>query len=63
MAKNRSIKVVSQSGYNYKAISTEKIAIALGVSSKTIKRHIKEMYNVSYIGRGFSGHWEIKDDE
>ena len=44
-------------------ISTEKIAIALGVSSKAIKRHIKEMYNVSYIGRGFSGHWEIKDDE
>ena len=44
-------------------ISTEKIAIALGVSSKTIKRHIKEMYNVSYIGRGFSGHWENKDDE
>ena len=44
-------------------ISTEKIAIALGVSSKTIKRHIKEMYNVSYIGRGFSGHWEITDDE
>ena len=44
-------------------ISTEKIAIALGVSSKTIKRHIKEMDNVNYIGRGFSGHWEIKDDE
>lgn len=42
-------------------ISTEKIAIALGVSSKTIKRHIKEMDNVSYIGRGFSGHWEITD--
>lgn len=31
-------------------ISTEKIAIALGVSSKTIKRHIKEMDNVNYIG-------------
>ena len=44
-------------------ISTEKIAIALGVSSKTIKRQIKEMDNVSYIGRGFSGHWEITDDE
>ena len=44
-------------------ISTEKIAIALGVSSKTIKRHIKEMDNVSFVGRGFSGHWEIKDDE
>lgn len=44
-------------------ISTEKIAIALGVSSKTIKRHIKEMDNVNYYGRGFSGHWEIKDNE
>lgn len=44
-------------------ISTEKMAIALGVSSKTIKRHIKEMDNVRYIGRGFSGHWEIADDK
>lgn len=43
-------------------ISTEKMAIALGVSSKTIKRHIKEMDNVSFVGRGFSGHWEIMDD-
>ncbi len=42
-------------------ISTEKMAIALGVSSKTIKRHIKEMDNVCYVGRGFSGHWEITD--
>lgn len=44
-------------------ISTEKMAIALGVSSKTIKRHIKEMDNVRYSGRGFSGHWEIADDK
>lgn len=44
-------------------ISTEKMAIVLGVSSKTIKRHIKEMNNVCYVGRGFSGHWEITDDE
>lgn len=42
-------------------MSTEKMAIVLGVSSKTIKRHIKEMDNVCYIGRGFSGHWEIAD--
>lgn len=28
-------------------ISTEKMAIALGVSSKTIKRHIKEMNNIA----------------
>lgn len=44
-------------------ISTEKMAIVLGVSSKTIKRHIKKMNNVCYVGRGFSGHWEITDDE
>ena len=44
-------------------ISTEKIAVALGVSSKTIKRQIKEMDNVTYVGSGFSGHWEIKDNE
>lgn len=44
-------------------ISTEKIAIALGVSSKTIKRHIKEMDNVNYIGHGFSGYWKISDNE
>ena len=44
-------------------ISTEKMAIALGVSSKTIKRHIKEMDNVCYVGRGFSGHWGITDKE
>ena len=44
-------------------ISTEKMGIALGVSSKTIKRHIKEMDNICYVGRGFSGHWEITDKE
>lgn len=43
-------------------ISTEKIAITLGVSSKTIKRHIKQMDNVNYVGRGFSGHWEITEN-
>ena len=42
-------------------MSTEKMAIALGVSSKTIKRHIKQMENVNYVGHGFSGHWEITD--
>ena len=33
----------------------------LGVSSKTIKRRIKGMDNVCYIGSGYSGHWEIID--
>lgn len=44
-------------------ISTEKIATALGISSRTVKRHIKMMPNIQFIGRGFSGHWEIKEDK
>lgn len=40
-------------------ISTEKMAMALGVSSKTIKRHIAKMENIYYVGRGTNGHWEI----
>ena len=42
-------------------ISTDSMAMLLGVSSKTIKRRIKEMDNVHYIGSGYSGHWEIID--
>lgn len=42
-------------------ISTEKIAMALGASSKTIKRHIKEIDNIQFVGRGVNGHWEIND--
>ena len=42
-------------------ISAEKMSVILGVSSKTIKRHIKAMPHVVYIGRGANGHWEIID--
>lgn len=45
---------------NDKKISTEKIADVLGVSTKTVKRHIKKMNNVRYVGSGYSGYWEIK---
>ena len=45
---------------NDKKISTEKIADVLGVSAKTVKRHIKKMNNVRYVGSGYSGYWEIK---
>ena len=40
-------------------MSTEKMARALNVNAKTIKRHIKAMGNVQYIGHGYSGHWEV----
>ena len=42
-------------------ISTETMASVLGTSSKTIKRRIKSMPNIHYVGRGYSGHWEIDE--
>ena len=40
-------------------ISTEQMTKILEVSTRTIKRHIKEMNNIKYIGSGYSEHWEI----
>lgn len=42
-------------------ISTEELAVAAKVSSKTIKRHISKMSNVRYVGSGYSGHWEVTE--
>ena len=42
-------------------ISTEKMAMTLGISSKTVKRHIKDIGIVRFIGRGSNGHWDIDD--
>ena len=44
-------------------ISIKKMSESTGISVRTIKRRIAEMPNVQFIGRGFSGHWEIKDDK
>lgn len=44
-------------------ISTEKMGMLLGVSTRTILRRIKKLDNVHYIGRGFSGHWEIQTNK
>lgn len=43
------------------SISTEQMAAFIGVSAKTIKRHIKKMNNIKYVGSGYSGHWEIEE--
>lgn len=51
------IKLIRQNN----KITTEQMAIALCVSISTIKRQIKKMKNVTYIGHGYSGHWEITD--
>ena len=41
-------------------ISTTEIATKLGVGMRPIKRRIKQMQNISYVGSGYSGHWEVK---
>ena len=46
---------------NDSKISTEKIAEQLGISMRTVKRRIKQMNDVKFIGRGINGHWEIID--
>ena len=35
----------------------------LGCSAKTIKRRIKEMDDIRYIGRGSNGHWDIDENK
>ena len=40
-------------------VSTEKMAMASGISSKTVKRHIKDLDIIQFVGRGCNGHWEI----
>lgn len=41
-------------------ISTSDIATKLGIGVRKVKRRIKQMPNVSYVGSGYSGHWEIE---
>lgn len=44
-------------------VSTEEMAETLSLSTRTVKRHIKKMPDVQYVGSGYSGHWEIKVEE
>lgn len=41
-------------------VSTADMAKKLGIGITTVKHKIKKMSNVSYVGSGYSGHWEIK---
>lgn len=44
-------------------ISTEEIANVLGVSTRTIKRHIKDMEDIIFVGSGYSGYWDIRNED
>lgn len=41
-------------------VTTADMAKKLGIGIATVKRKIKKMSNISYVGSGYSGHWEIK---
>ena len=43
-------------------ISRKEIGLKLNVSEKTVGRHLKTLSDkVTFIGRGYSGHWEVKN--
>ena len=42
-------------------ITTEQLASMSHRSVITIKRHITKLTHIKFVGRGFSGHWEIVD--
>ena len=44
-------------------VTTEELATLSGFTSKTIKRHINKLTHIKYVGRGYSGHWEIVEND
>lgn len=42
-------------------VSTADMAKELKIGIATVKRKIKKISNVSYVGSGYSGHWEINE--
>ena len=44
-------------------ITLQKMAQEAGVNEKTIRRYLKKMNNIRYVGSGYSGHWEIVKDK
>ena len=57
---DKKIKEMIKSNPN---VSTEEMAKILSLSTRTVKRHIKDMPDVQYVGSGYSGHWEIKGEK
>ncbi|MBR3489398.1 MAG: putative DNA binding domain-containing protein [Bacteroidales bacterium] len=40
-------------------VTTDELAKLCGKSPKTIQRHISKLSHITYVGSGYSGHWEI----
>ena len=41
-------------------VTKEKMALAIGKTTKTVQRIIKESQCIVYVGSSKKGHWEIK---
>ena len=44
-------------------VTTEELSTLSGYTSKTIKRHIIKLSHIRYVGSGYSGHWEIVEND
>ena len=44
-------------------ITTEELARISKKGLATIKRHIAKLAHIKYVGSGYSGHWEIIEDD
>lgn len=44
-------------------ITTEELARKSNKGIATIKRHLVKMPHIRYVGSGYSGHWEVLDQE
>ena len=44
-------------------ITTEELARKSNKGIATIKRHLAKMPHIRYVGSGYSGHWEVLDQE
>ena len=42
-------------------VTVKDISARLNISLETVRRRIKNMPDVKFVGSGYSGHWEIKE--
>ena len=47
---------------NNPKVTTTELALKSGKGIRTIKRYISKLPHIRYVGSGYSGHWEIKDN-
>lgn len=42
-------------------VTVKDILARFNISPETVRRRIKNMQDVKFVGSGYSGHWEIKE--